>query len=201
LKRIIDIIKNPAEAIKSAKKEGDLMKTSIIMIEGLLFAVVAMIIMMARFGFDVGSVLSLVATVFVGGSVAMIVLGYLLKITMNILGGHGSFYEGLTAVTYSVIPLSVGLLIVAVLSYIPILGIFISFLIMSVLGVMGAALFYRATKEMFATDMITTMVGISVLILGLFIAFYISAITGVLGMSSMLGEIPVEALTNLTSLV
>lgn len=200
MKRIIDIIKKPGEAIRLAKKEKDMGKTSLVLIEEWIITAIAVFILAVRFG-SIGSIGggAAAATLFFGGIVTTIVLGYLLKIAMNTLGARGSFYDGLTAVTYSIMPLAIGALISAILSYVPILGVMISFLIMAVLGVMGSALLYRAAKEMFATDMITALVGISVLILGLMLAFYISVITGLVGLSGLVPGIEQQLTAGLQS--
>lgn len=97
--------------------------------------------------------------VFIGG----LLYGWLIQLTMNVLVGKGKYLDGLATISYSLLPISFGVLISAIVSYIPIIGGLISFIVMAIFGVIGYALMFKLTKTLFATDMITAFIGVTVI--------------------------------------
>ena len=185
----MNILKTPGDAIKKAQKAKNMGETTLILIIEWVLAAIAVFILTARFG-TIGAFGGGAAafTIFISGVVVTAIIGYLLKVTMTTLGGRGKFFEGLTAITYTLLPIMVGLLIATILSYIPLFGAALAFLVMAILGVMGIAILYRATKDFFRVDMITALVGISVLMMGIMLAFYVAAFTGLIGVSDLIPE-------------
>ncbi|MDI6806941.1 MAG: YIP1 family protein [Candidatus Aenigmarchaeota archaeon] len=119
--------------------------------------------------------------VFLGG----LFFSWLLKLTMQILGGKGEFVHGLATIAYSTLPISIGVLITALLIHIPFMGAVLSFLAIAVFGVIGYALVFRLIKLLFEVDMITAFVAVNILVGIIALAFYTTAITFGLGLSKL----------------
>ncbi|MEM5782059.1 MAG: YIP1 family protein [Candidatus Aenigmatarchaeota archaeon] len=174
MERIKEILLNPLIAINKAKKEKDLNKTLLILIlswilVGLSFILVfykTTTILMAF-----GSAL----TVFLFGILFSIFYSYIANIIMNILGGKGKYYESLTAATYSSLPISFGILLTAIISSInSMLGGFLGFIIIAITAALSLSIYFKAIKEFYLTDMLTTFVGFLIIIYVFIIAVYVS---------------------------
>jgi hypothetical protein len=187
MEALINLIKNPSAAILKAKRAKSYSTTlMVLVIEWLLIGIAAAIIPanLGTMGAFVGAVLG--GVLFITGIICVGFFAFLLQLVMRTLGGKGNYLHGLTAITYTMFPLSLGIFILAILSLIPILGIFLGFIAMSMLAVMSMAILYRSVKELFSVDMITALIGISVLMLGLVIAFWMTAAIGTAGNLSTL---------------
>ncbi|MCX6815572.1 MAG: YIP1 family protein [Candidatus Aenigmarchaeota archaeon] len=173
----LDILKNPVSALEKAKKSKNTNKSIIVLAESaILFALTSIVAIMKGTGFAPASY-SLVAVsaiiIFLVILIFSMIIGYAMKIIVNILGGKGGYYEGLTAISYSLMPVSVAVFVSSLLSLVtggPIIGI-----IVLIIGfASGISLLYRSIKELFKTDMLTAFIAVSVLILVLFVASSIS---------------------------
>lgn len=187
----IDILKDPVKAIISAKKKNQ-NRTWLVLIEACIFFGLASGVLFARGGSFSDVALRVAAisagSVFVTVLVISIVLGYVLKIIATNLGGSGQYYEGLTAVSYSLIPISVSVFIAALLSAIP-GGILLSSLALALGFACGVSLLYRAVKELFKTDMVVSLIAVSVLIIVIFVAASVS--TGLATVANIGALLPV----------
>lgn len=187
MEALINLIKNPSAAILKAKKTKNYSTTlMVLVVEWLLIGIAAAIIPanLGTIGVFVG--IGLGIGLFIMGIICVGFCAFLLQLVMRTLGGKGNYLHGLTAMTYTMFPLSLGIFILAVLSLIPILGIFLGFIAMSILAVISMAILYRSVKELFSVDMITALIGISVLMLGFVIAFWLAAAIGTAGNLSTL---------------
>jgi len=172
------ILTQPEKAIAEAKKEKSLVKSI-----GTLVAVAVLLAL--AIGIAAPTIPSL-AAMGTAASVAMFIvvligglfLGWIVKVAITTLGGTGKYFEGLTVVSYSTLPISVGAVIAAIVFFLPVLGILIGFAVLVFFSVLGVAMMYRAIKDLFRTDMITAFVGVSVIVLGITIAIYCSVILG-----------------------
>jgi hypothetical protein len=121
----------------------------------------------------------------VGLGVALIVfavgifISWVFSLGMSMLGGKGKFYEGLVSIAYPLKLLSMGIFISALASYAGGIGGVISFLALSVFGILAYTSLFRATREMFRVDMITAFIGVSTLFVILMLAAYGSVLSGV----------------------
>jgi hypothetical protein len=103
---------------------------------------------------------------------------------MTTLGGRGEYFEGVTAVAYTSLPISVGIVIAAIISAVAtgsaaIAGAIINFVVLAFFGVLGLAIMYRSVRELFRTDMITALIGVAVIYAGITIAgIYVSTVLG-----------------------
>lgn len=174
MERIKEILLNPLIAISKAKKEKDLNKTLLILIfswglVGLSFFIIFYKTTTILMTF--GSALS----VFLFGILFSIFYSYIANIIMNILGGKGKYYESLTAATYSSLPISFGIFLTAIFSSInSILGGFLGFIIIAITAALSLSIYFKAIKEFYLIDMLTTFVGFLIIIYVFIIAVYVS---------------------------
>ncbi len=186
----MEILTSPVKAIAKAKKEKNLGKSiGVLVVAALLFAIATAIGMipisgLAQIGAE--SAVGIFFLVLVGG----LFLGWIVKIVMTTLGGVGKYFEGLTAVAYSSLPISIGMVIASIasvtLAQSPVAGMVVSFVFLAIFGALGLAILYRAVKDLFRTDMITTLLGVSIVYLAMFTAIYGSAVWGLTGLFSTL---------------
>jgi hypothetical protein len=176
------LIENPAAAILAAKRAKKI-KTTIetLVLAWILIALGAFAIPAAVGGLAVIGGGAIAVSLFILGLLFCGFVGYLLEHIMTALGGRGSFFEGLTAITYALWPLSLGFLISAILSFVPVFGGLIAFIVTAIFGVIAIAVLYRATKELFAVDIITALIGIGVLAAGLVMAGWAAAFFAIPG--------------------
>jgi hypothetical protein len=169
----LDIFRDPGKALANAAKKKNMQKTWLVLAESSVMAALAMAIISLPKTGSIAASGMLVLNVFILIVAVAIIGGYVLKIVANTLGFKGGFFEGLSAVSYSFIPIGAGILATSVLSWLP-LGIAIGAIILSVAFAMGVAIFYRGVKEMFRMDMITSFVAVSIITLAFVIGLYAS---------------------------
>jgi hypothetical protein len=112
--------------------------------------------------------------VFLAILIGGIFVGWIFSVVMNVLGGTGGALEGISAVTYSIFPVSIGTLAASTAAYIPVFGPVSSYVMIFLFGALGYAILYRATKEFFDVGMVTSFVGVSLLLAAGTGAFYAS---------------------------
>lgn len=120
--------------------------------------------------------------VFIGG----LFFGWITKLVMVVLGGEGGYFEGLTAVAYPSLVVSLGALVAVLLSYVPAVGTALAFIVITVFFAVGYASIYRLTKDLFEVNMITAFVGVSVIFAIAFVGIYGSLATTAQGLKMIL---------------
>ena len=189
-KTLNQLLKSPLVAINNAKREKDIGKTIWILIltwvlVGLSFLLVSMRMLSPLMSVGIG------VTFFLLGILCSVFCSYIIVIIMNVLGGRGKYFEGLTVMTYSSFPISLGIFITALLTSIhPILGT-IGFIIIAVKTALSLSIYFRSVKVLFRTDMLTTFIGFLIVLYVFMISIYLTII-----MSSTVAS---PFLTNLVS--
>jgi len=169
-----EILMNPIKAILKAKKNRDINKTLLVLVLSWIMIGISFSITLYRIGIPLIALSSALA-IFLFGILFSLFYGYIINVVMNVLGGRGKYYDGLTAATYSSLPISIGILVTAFLSFINVvLGGLLGFLILAVTTALSLTVYFRAIKEFYSTDMVITFVGFLVTIYVLMIAIYLS---------------------------
>ena len=168
-----------------AQQMNELMLNTVLFLvaSSLIFAIAAVInisnlsVFSSVMGFDsVSLAISVFGIVFTGG----LFMGWLVTLAANILGAKGGFFEGLTSVTFPLVYLSFGFLLSAVLSLIqnPVATMLLSFASVMIFGVISYTTMFRAIKEFFGVDLLTSFVIVTVIFgVGMF-ALYAIALGG-----------------------
>jgi hypothetical protein len=167
--KFMEIIISPVKAINSSRKRKSEDTLKILIAVSFIFGLASSIAVVPNstsvYILTTGVLSFLV--IFAG----LIILGYVVSVSTNILGGKGSYYEGFTAVTYAMAAPSIGVLISAVVSFIPYFGVFASLLVLLVTIAVGISTLFRGIKELFKTDMIITLIVVIVVSLSLLFAY------------------------------
>lgn len=175
MERIKEIFTNPVVAITKAKKEKNLNKTISILLISWVFISISFFFSFYK------DILLLVAvgsalTILLFGLLFSIFLSYLINIVMNILGGKGKYYEALTATTYSSLPISIGLLLMSLITSInPTLGMLVGFILLAITIALSLSIYFRAIKELYSTDMFATFIGFLIVMYVFTLSIYLSA--------------------------
>ncbi len=172
MKIIKELLTNPPAAISRAKREKDINKVLSFLLAEAILVSLAVMIASSVFGQTVAGTTTASAAFFVV-LVGMLFLAFIIKIVMVTLGGKGKYREGLTAVVYGEFAIALGIFISSILLYLPMLGFVLAFFVLTVSVALGISTFYRAVKELFNVDMITTWVGIGLTVAGFIIAAYL----------------------------
>lgn len=184
-KRLYEILTEPVSAITKAKREKDISKTlQILIIEWIFIALAIALIPTVPLAFKTTAIV-LVALI---GIVSTLFMGFLTQLVFNILGGEGKYFEGLTSAVYAKFPISVGLIASSIVFLMPVVGAPIAVVISIIFTVLGIVIFYRAVKELFSTDIITTWIGVGILVTGLILGFYLALIPFVGTLGPQLGD-------------
>jgi len=165
----LDIIKNPVKSIALAKKRKNVNKTLMVLVEDAVLFAIAAALIVAKTNYNIAVLGSGLSAFFVT-LIGIMLFGMTIHISATVLGGKGKYFEGLTAVAYGAVPLSVGFFIVALLSLVPL-----------TVGIQIVAIIYRGIKDLYSIDMVTSIVVVSIAIIALFIALYTSAGISLLG--------------------
>jgi hypothetical protein len=187
-KTLNQLLKSPLDAINRAKREKNMGKTIWILILtwfliGASFLIVSLKMFTALISIGVG------ITFFLLGVLCSIFCGYIIVIIMNVLGGRGKYFEGLTVMTYSSFPISVGIFITALLTLIhPMLG-FIGFIIIAVKTALSLSIYFRSVKVLFGTDMLTAFIGFLIILYVFMISLYLTVIMSSTAISPFLSNI------------
>ncbi|MFP4045895.1 MAG: YIP1 family protein [Candidatus Aenigmatarchaeota archaeon] len=120
--------------------------------------------------------------VFIGG----LFFGWIMKIIMNMLGGDGDYFEGLVTVAYPLLLGAIGILVAMVVSYIPTVGIGLTFLTIAAFIAAAYASLFRFASEMFEVKMITAFIGVTILFAVIMVSIYGSLATTASGLTSIL---------------
>jgi len=173
IKRLKELLKTPLTAIKKAKKEKDIGKTINVLIISWILCGVSFFIVGVREGVSLLNVIGFSVSVFLLGILCTMLSGFFIHIIMNVLGGKGRYFAGLTSVTYSCFPLSFGSIITAFLFLLhPALGIILGFIIVGAYAALSISILYRSVKELFAVDLITSWIGMGLLAAAIIITIY-----------------------------
>lgn len=192
------ILYAPDEAILEAKKERNLMKTIVILLISCALFLATLVVSyhdklvdLFDMKFPVGIYAFLVP--FLGS----LFLGFLLIVVVNTLGGNGDYFDGLTTITYSLLPLSIGVFLSMSLSVLPsiinvsttdqninLLHSMAIYAIYMFFSAESLAIIFRSVKELFNADMLTAF--IAVLIIGLVVIIPLFILMFILGLSVIL---------------
>ncbi len=176
MKKLYEIVINPISAITKAKKEKNLSFTFLVLIVAWIL-IAAAVTFVYKFGGRTTltelTSLDILISIFVGGLFVSLLGGMLVKIVMVILGGKGKYFEGLTSLAYSILPLSKGFLLAAIFSLLSIYGIMLSFIVLIIFCAISVSVFFRSIKELFGTDTVTTWVGVGIMSFTIILTFSI----------------------------
>ncbi len=190
MEEIGEFFKSPESVIKRTKKEKSMSKT--VAYQFLVSALFAISTYIAAYKMQIpGKFVStqalaqmiispalLAVVCFFTGFLGFFFAGFVTEIVMNTLGGKGRYFEGLTTGVYSMVPPSFGTLAAVLLATIP-GGAILGMIVATITIALGYAIFYRALKELFNTDMVTALIGTSVitgsLILGIYSGIFLGA--------------------------
>jgi len=190
----IDILRDPVSALQKAKKQNSMNRVWIALLESCILIGIGTGIIIAKTGSFTQFALTLAATsavtVLISVFVISLVVSYILKIITVNLGGKGKYREGLTSVAFSLVPISVGVLVASIFALVP-AGIVISLLAAVIGFAAGFSTLYRSVQELFRTDMVVSLVSVSVLILSIFAALYMSV--GLTALTQITSLFPVVA--------
>jgi len=187
----------PAEAIAIAKKRasyGDALGTLIV--DGIIMAIATAIFItqigaMSSLGVIEGQGLGMAAIgmfvlTFLGG----LFFALLVNLVTNTLGGNGDYLHGLTTTAYTLAAPAIGFLATAIFFVIPWVGPIIGLLALSIGIALGVATLYRAIKDLYATDMVTSLVAVGILMLAITAALtFLSPMLGLSGISAAIPKI------------
>ena len=171
------LILDPGSAIADGKKERSMKTTGILLLINWIVAAISVYIIGNTLGTTFGPFNTIAGyigmatgTVAIGGILLTAFIALMLQLTMNALGGKGGYWEGLSTLTYATWPLAVGGLVASILLLGGVWGIFISTLVLAILGVLSAAILFRSVKEMFGVEYLTVLIGLGIIGIGMSIA-------------------------------
>jgi hypothetical protein len=170
-----DLILNPVNVIKEAKRKKDINKSFMVLLINSILLFFSFLLFtypssLIRLEYKIG--ISFI--VFVLNVFGAILLSFFLELIFSILGGKGKFYEGLTSVSYAEFPLSLALFISSLFFQIPSIGLLLSSVLLTIFGLISLSSWLRAIKEFFDVDWIVVWIGICVIGTSLVIAIYLT---------------------------
>jgi hypothetical protein len=169
-----ELLLNPVEAIKRAKNKKGIDKVSSLLIIEWFLIGIANVIIYANLGKL--TMIGIGLAVFLLGIPLALFLAFLLTIIMRVLGGKGDYYNGLTPIVYGTFAISIGILVSSPFFYVPKVGFIFSIFILIISGALSIATFYRAIKEMFSVDIITTWIGLGLMVAAITFGAYLTFI-------------------------
>lgn len=180
----------PDEAILAAKRDRNLMKSIMILLISCALLLATLVVFFSFTKVPLEYLVKLEFPIaiytFLVPFLGSLFLGFILVVAVNTLGGNGNYFDGLTTVSYSLFPFSIGIFLSITINLLPnVLGVLIldmNITAIKSLAVLAIGMFftaesvaivYRAIKELFNTDMVTALIGTSVVSAAVIIPFYI----------------------------
>lgn len=198
----MNFLLNPVETILKAKEEKDMVRSILILLVasvllGLAAAIAILAVPLGDLDIPTGGFMAIGAgimavVVFILVFIAGLFSGLVLRLVFTILGGEGTYFEGLTVVAYSLLPLSIGMIVTSLAIHVPFVGGIIAFVFFAIFSAVAYATMYRAAKELFETDMITAFVGISVIAAVMILSLYVLILSTIasIGFSGLIPGFP-----------
>lgn len=200
---LVDYLKSPGEAFEDLKEKStvETMKESltVISIASVIFAVNAVIGLniieampleiagpeLVVSIIEMGS-LNLAAGMFFIVLLGGLFFGYIARTVMEVLGGSGSYWNGLSTVAYPVFAVGLGTLLAMISSYVPMIGPVLAFIFVAVFVALGYASMFRLAKEMFGVGMIEAFIGVTAILAVGLVALYGGLLTTPEGIMAVL---------------
>lgn len=186
---VFEIINNPVKEITSFKKANPGRVFSYLILAVVLNTLSIGILTWSSFGSSAAYWVGLFGYLVVG-YVLVLFVAYLLKLAVNVLGGNGKYYSGLTSLTLGMVAPAVGFLLFSLLILIPTVGMVLGFLVAATAIALGLSTTLRTIKEMFKVDTLTAIVGLLIAYFALVAASYLLASQFFFGASNLLNMGP-----------
>lgn len=168
------LLLDPVVAINSAKRMRDYHELLLLLVIEWALVGIGLAVTLRTFG--TSAALGIGAMAALLGIALTIFGGFLIQLVFHILGGRGTYWTGLTSAVYAKFPLAFGVFLGAILFSIPVFGLLVGVLLITLTSLMSISIFYRTLKELFQVDIVTTWVGIGILVAGIIVSLYISII-------------------------
>ncbi len=182
----LDILKSPVSAIEKSRKESMGYAVKVMLVASLIFAAAAGVFAAKLLPAANIILFASIFAVFILAVMSITLIALAVEMAAVILGGKGGYYEGLASVSLSSFVFSIGTLIASLLLLIP-FGIAVAVVILVPTFAVSIAVLYRAIKELFRTDMITSFVTVSVTMLAVIVSLYLVLLLGIA--SGMVGSL------------
>lgn len=173
LKTLRTILNSPLNAVKYAKRRKNMSEVLQILLLTWTIVGISLFAVSVRI-FDLLVSFAVGVIGFVAGFFLSMFFGYLITRVMNILGGRGKFIDGLITISYSLFPISIGVVITSLLALIhPALGI-LGFVAIAIQTSLSISLYFRLIKELFRVNIITTLVGFFIIMYVIMASVYLT---------------------------
>lgn len=178
-----ELIRNPGSSLARARKSRNMSKSVNVLLTSSFLLSVALVFAVFRVSALSATplmIVSLGAVAFFMTILLAMVFGWTTQIIATTVGGKGRYYEGFTAVAYSIFAPSLGLLVASLMTVAP--GTWpISLTILFPSFALGVATFYRGVKELFRMDTPSTMATIAATIISFLLTAYALVTLNLLG--------------------
>jgi hypothetical protein len=162
-----NILKDPVKSISEAKKKRNVNFTMTILLEvAILLGLTATLTVAKTTALPIMFVSSFVVA-FLLTFVIGLFFGLIINVIAATLGGKGNYFAGITTITYAITVPAMGLFVASILTFIPVIGAVIGYIFLALSLAYGFSTLYRSFKELYSVDMVTTLVGISILMITL----------------------------------
>ncbi len=170
------VVKDSPRAINMLKKHNLHVAVKLLVVSSLIFALGTSIIfskiMITSGSFSGTAFAGIALTVFSLLTLLGLGMGLVLEFIAANLGGKGKYYESLASVAVFIAAPSLGIFVASLLFFVPFVGVLLGPFIMALTFGIGLSSFYKAIKELFRVDMVTSFVTVSVFIVSFFVLIY-----------------------------
>ena len=171
---MLSIFTNPVEALSKANRNQSFARTiAVLIVSSVLFAIGGFAITSAVLPANITFAYFAGLGMFFITIILAIIMSAVVMLIANALGSRGRFFHSITAVSYSLLPGSVGFLVMSLLVSIPI-GLFVGVIISSVLVALGLSIFFRALREFFHLDYVAALTLFIIIIIAFLVSFFSS---------------------------
>lgn len=162
-----EILWNPLKT----KKDASIERSATLMVgEAVILAVATGIAMAKTQMFIAGT--SAIA-VFVAVIFGVLYFAIVLKGVIKALLNKGEYQHALAVVTNSLLAISIGILIASILTYVPVIGIGLAYLVFVPFAGLSYAVMFKLIKNLYGTDMITSFVTVTILWTVIILSIYV----------------------------
>jgi len=174
---LMQLLTEPMKALNNAKKSRDFNRTIEILVLSWVLLASSNYIASLTFGSLplLDAIISII--IFFIGILFTIFFSKVFEKIMLTLGGKGTYFESLTAFSYSLFAVSFGFFGTSLMAlFNQVLAVSFGLLLIAYTGALSFSTFYRSLKELFNVDYVTVFIAIGLLLFAVLFASFISGI-------------------------
>ncbi|MBI4162897.1 MAG: hypothetical protein HY513_04385 [Candidatus Aenigmarchaeota archaeon] len=172
---MLSLLRNPVNELAKANRSHSYARTlSILIVSSVLFAIGGFLMTSAVLPTSTAFAYFSATGLFFMTIIASIILSVVVVLIANTISGkQQTYYHGITSVSYSIFPGSIGFLIMGLSVNVP-FGLFIGIVLAAIFVSLGLSIFFKSLKEFFRLDSASALSLLLIAVVAFAVSFFSS---------------------------